>query len=739
MTHQLGPEGYPLPPNEEERLNEVLNYTFSDGSVSESLEQICVLAQGLFNVPAALVVLLGREEQTFAAKVGVDIDGSARREAFCNWTVLADDVLVVPDASRDPRYCDNPFVTGPFGVRFYAGAPLIVSPGIRIGTLCVIDTHPRGFTAEDVERLAALATMTVNELRRWRAMIDIRRQRDLLSQVARMTRIGSWELDIETGRFVSSDGVRQVFEIDADFSPAPRDLRRFLRGETRHILKALRRLISDAEPFDEEIPIVASGGAHKWVRCIAEAEMSGDKVSRLIGSVQDVTEQHNHALEIERLAYSDTLTGLPNRMCFQNDLTAALAAADPRQSRVGLVMIDLDHFKDVNDLLGHDAGDALLCLVANRLTQIFGVNQTVARLGGDEFAIVVPDVASSDDVAGPTEIILELLRHPVHHRGKRLSITASAGISFFPDHGRAPGELLKNADIALYKAKDTGRNRAVMFDPAMRREVEARAELLCETKAALEAGEFVLFYQPIVSVGQPRQVVGFEALLRWRHSDRGILTPEHFWGALEDQETSLMLGEMALDSAVSQMREWADRGVDFGRLAVNTSASQFRTGGFAEFVRAKLKQWQVAADRLVLEVTENIYLGWSADVVLETIAALHRQGVLIALDDFGTGYASLSHLRQFPINYLKIDKAFLQGENSTPMLRAIMALGRSMDIKVIAEGVEDPEQLAFLDSIGCDKAQGYLFARPMPAAEVPDFLKTFNKASRNKAAARWVA
>lgn len=720
------PRGYPVPLNEEERLQEILAYDGTDETAEASLNQICLLAQSLFKVPIALVTLVGRDEQKFLAKCGVGEGGTSRKDAFCTYAILNDDVLVVKDATQDFRFVGNPLVTGQMHIRFYAGAPLIVRPGIRVGTLCLIDTEPRDFSEADASRLQMLATVAVNELRRRRIMIDLKRQQDLLSQAARMAKVGSWTWDVQTKSLVWSDQTFRIFEVEPHVKPTREMAKRFWGEDSAgQVEEAMNRLVRDGIPFDQELPIVTAKGSRRWVRCIAEAELAKGTVRRVTGSIQDISEQREHAAEVERLAFRDSLTGLPNRALFQKRFATAVAEAGRRGSKVGLLMLDVDHFKDVNDTLGHDAGDALLRFVSQQLLSVYRGTDRVARLSGDEFAVILPNVHDLNDLTVPAERLMELLRNPHERDGKSLSITASIGASVYPDDDCNAAELLKNADIALYRAKTEGRNRLVAFEPGMRQVVEQRIALLREIRAGLEADEFVLYYQPLVAIAQPRAVTGFEALMRWNHPSRGVLSPDKFLAGFEDQELSLSLGEVALDSALAQMRAWLDDGIDFGQVAVNLSASQFRGGDLAQTIMAKLEHWGVPAERLTLEVTENVYMGWGSDIVGDTIRALHEAGILIALDDFGTGYASLTNLKQFPIDRLKIDKSFVRDLHDPAIVSAVLSLGRSMGMKVVAEGVEDAAQLELLGAMGCDHAQGYYFARPMPATEVPTFLKTF--------------
>jgi EAL domain-containing protein (putative c-di-GMP-specific phosphodiesterase class I) len=329
-------------------------------------------------------------------------------------------------------------------------------------------------------------------------------------------------------------------------------------------------------------------------------------------------------------------------------------------------------------------------------------------------------------MARPIEVLQGFLRTPIEHAGQSFTICASIGAAVHADSDADPTHLLKNADVALYQAKYDGRNRSVIFKPAMRTQVERRVELLRDVRGAIAHGEFDMFYQPVVDLAS-NTVAGFEALMRWHHPEQGVLPPAAFMAAFEDNDLSLQLGEIAFERSLSQMRAWIDQGVAFGRVAINVSSAQFRTGRLAIEIEAKLKHWNVPADRLTIEVTENVYMGWGAEVVSETVKRLHDAGVLIALDDFGTGYASLANLRQFPVDRLKIDKSFVQNSQDDAIVRAVINLGSSMGMKVVAEGVEGPDQLATLTAYGCDQVQGYHFAKPMPASEVAGFIAAFSK------------
>jgi diguanylate cyclase (GGDEF)-like protein len=483
------------------------------------------------------------------------------------------------------------------------------------------------------------------------------------------------------------------------------------------------RKLGEARVF--EFKLKRDDEVETWVRSVGKVFVGQDgQPEKLVNLFKDITDRRRQTEAIETLAFKDPLTGLPNRTLFQHRFQEAVSASETLGEMFGLIMIDVDHFKDINDTLGHDAGDALLKRLAGMLQHAFRAGDTVARLGGDEFAVILRGLHGEADMVRPIETLQDLLRRPIEHGGRSFTASASIGAALHGDPDADPAHMIKNADIALYRAKEAGRNRSILFEPSMRSEVEQRLELLRDVRAALTENEFTLYYQPVVDIRENR-VAGFEALMRWVHPEQGVLTPARFMAAFEDQDLSLKLGDVAFEAALKQMRAWLDQGVEFGRVAVNISSAQFRSGRLAEEIQDRLARWNVPCERLTIEVTENVYMGWGSDLVSETVRRLHEAGVMIALDDFGTGYASLANLRQFPIDRLKIDKSFVQNGEDEAIVKAVITLGTSMGMKVVAEGVEDAEQLEALARYGCDQVQGYHFGRPMPADAVAGFLKGF--------------
>jgi diguanylate cyclase (GGDEF)-like protein len=529
------------------------------------------------------------------------------------------------------------------------------------------------------------------------------------------------EYDLRTGEIYCS-GTSPELEKWCLFKNDPLEI---VHPDDRERMAELVRARKDGEAQVFEFRLNRDDGVETWVRSVGKKFLGADgKPERLVNLFKDITDRRRQTEAVENLAFKDSLTGLPNRAYFNRKFQEAVDASEIMGELFGLIMIDVDHFKDINDTLGHDAGDALLKRLAEMLHAAFRSGDTVARLGGDEFAVILRGLHSEADMMRPVNALQDLLRRPIEHGGRSFSVSASIGAALHGDLDADPSHMIKNADIALYRAKDEGRNRSVVFTPSMRSSLEQRVELLRDVRAAITAKEFVLYYQPVVDIAS-HSVAGFEALMRWDHPEQGILTPDRFMAAFEDQDLSLKLGDLAFEAALAQMRDWLDQGVEFGRVAVNISAAQFRSGRLAEEVQDRLKRWNVPCDRLTIEVTENVYMGWGSEMVSDSVRQLHEAGVMIALDDFGTGYASLANLRQFPIDRLKIDKSFVQNAEDAAIVKAVITLGSSMGMKVVAEGVEDQEQLDALADYGCDQIQGYHFSRPMPARMVPGYLERF--------------
>jgi diguanylate cyclase (GGDEF)-like protein/PAS domain S-box-containing protein len=488
--------------------------------------------------------------------------------------------------------------------------------------------------------------------------------------------------------------------------------------------RGLERQRGGRVPSRYEFKILRKDGQERWLDYSAGLIEFGGKPA-VMCSAFDVTERKRAEAQITSLAYHDTLTGLPNRLLFADRLTLAVAQAGRRQRRVGVLFLDVDRFKVINDSLGHTVGDRLLKALARRLASTVREEDTVARLGGDEFTILLPDMGLAEDVMTVTEKILEAVRRPIRIDASELFVSASIGISIFPDDGRDPETLVKNADTAMYRAKDQGRDGYRLYAPAMNATAVERLALETNLRRALARDELVVHYQPILDLASGR-ALGVEALLRWQRPGVPLMTPLEFVPLAEVTGLILSIGPWLIRTACTQVREWQQRIDAKLRLAVNLSGRQFQHPEIAAQILRAIHASGFPVQCLDLEITET-YAMQNADSTILTLRELKALGMGLSIDDFGIGYSSLSYLKRFPIDTLKIDRSFVRDIASDPddaaIVSAVIAMAHSLKLRVIAEGVETEEQRCFLAASGCDAFQGYLVAPPLPASECEKYLR----------------
>ncbi|MGW5841044.1 diguanylate cyclase domain-containing protein [Methylorubrum extorquens] len=579
------------------------------------------------------------------------------------------------------------------------------------------DVLDRGFVIRDPLGRAVRVVGAMHDVTEERRVdAALRASEERLRLALRAGRMVAWEYNLKTGQSKQSGDALDLLGIGS--GPASEFYDRVHPDDRA----GMERFIQGAESHaGQEFRYVRPTGGTIWLS--AWAERTGE--DRLVGITFDITERKRAEERAWRAANHDALTGLPNRRLFHQRLEQALTAAERGGTSVSLLLLDLDNLRDVNDTLGHDAGDAVLVEVAQRLSEGLREADTVARLSGDEFAVLLVEPLRLGHALSHGRGLTERLSQPFCNRGHTLSCKASIGVAAYPDHHRSPHDLLKDADIALYRAKVQGRNRAVVFTPEMRAETERRVSVASEVRAALAAGQIVPFYQPKVCFSTGA-IVGFEALARWEHPAKGLLTPGYFGSAFDDPELATAIGDRILRQVAADLREWRQRGLGPGRIAVNFASAEFRKPDLAGSILAVLNEHSVPASLFEVEVTETVFLGHGSENVPATLERLRAAGVLITLDDFGTGFASLTHLKQFPVGHLKVDQSFVrnmeQDSDDAAIIAAVVGLGRSMGVKVTAEGVETEGQAKRLSVLGCDYAQGYRYAKPMAGSRVPWFL-----------------
>jgi diguanylate cyclase (GGDEF)-like protein/PAS domain S-box-containing protein len=573
-------------------------------------------------------------------------------------------------------------------------------------------------------------------LRASSAIDDLKQNQRRLSNAQRIGEMGDWEWDVARDRIIPSKQAWRIFGHDAETGVMQSEgfFASVHPDDVERVREAFARAIANGDTFAIEHRIYQSSGLLRQVRQQVEVIKRADsgQALHLAGAVHDITQRMQAEDQIRRLAYYDTLTGLPNRLLFTDQLEKALTYARRRGEQIAIMFVDLDHFKRVNDTLGHGAGDELLRIISTRLSNSIRLldavsrrsdgeqsGNSIARLGGDEFIVMLSDVHRVADAAGVARRLVSALNEPVTIMGTELYVSGSVGVSMYPHDGIDIDTLLMNADTAMYRAKKAGRGCVQFYDSSMNARAMDRLVMESMLRRALERREFVLHYQPRIELSTGL-IVGAEALIRWNQPERGAISPEEFIPLAEENGLVIQIGEWAVEQACRQSAQWRAQGLNPGSVAVNLAANHLRERNLPDLVARTLKAHSLPASSLEIEVTESVLMT-DAELCIENARRLSDLGVGLLIDDFGTGYSSLSYLKKLPITALKIDKSFVRDLATDPddaaIIDAIIAMAHTLKLKVVAEGVETEAQRAFLKSSGCDEFQGYLFSRPVEAAE----------------------
>ncbi len=567
------------------------------------------------------------------------------------------------------------------------------------------------------------------------ALRDLRDSESRLADAQRLAQLGNWEWDVNSGTVVGSVEASGLLGFgDSGQRHHIEDMyARVDLCDLPMIREAMASAIQGDCALDVSCRLVLPGQQSRSVHLLGRVirGQNGDEALRMTGTIQDITERTRAEDRIRSLAYYDGLTGLPNRLLFTDKVRMAMSLASRRGSKLALLLVDLDNFKGINDSLGHNAGDKVLKAVGERLRDVIRDHDTVvrdpfrdefcpvARLGGDEFLIAIANLKSGEDAAVVAGRLLASLRAPLIVDENELFMAASIGISVFPDDGSDFEEIFKNADVALYHAKDAGRNTAEFFSASLNEAAMYRMLIETSMRRSLERNEMSLHYQPQYDVVENR-LLGAEALLRWQHPDLGSVSPAQFIPLAERIGMIAPLTEFVMTSACRQLREWQQLGAHDLTIAVNLSAQLFRQPDLLLQVCAIPASMGIDASSIELEITETALLD-DAQEAERVLALLRARGFRIALDDFGAGFSSLSHLRRFTLDTLKIDRSFIRdlvgSTREIEIVGALIALARRLGVEPVAEGIEEISQQAVLVSLGCRVMQGYLFGRPMSVAD----------------------
>ncbi len=502
--------------------------------------------------------------------------------------------------------------------------------------------------------------------------------------------------------------------------------------DKKRVAEAFHQLIEAGQEITIDCSLFLHDGKVKWVSGKASPLLDfSNQHMGFLGTLSDISELKQAYDQLEQMAFYDTLTGLANRRLFRNRLEHMLSNIGRTGAGVALILIDLDHFKHVNDSMGHDSGDALLTVVSERLKHCVRFTDTVARLGGDEFAVILPNVPDTLTVSTIAEKILIALSKPVLLDDQEISISASLGISIAPEDTADSENLFKNADLALYKAKDEGRNNFKFFTAEMNTVLVEHLRLVAQLRTAIEDEEFFLQYQPQIDL-LTGQLVGFEALVRWRHHERGAVSPIEFIPVAEETDLIVPLGRWILRTACQQMRALCDAKLVNNRvvMTVNLSIRQFADLQLVEFIDATLRDQGLHPSQLELELTETVLME-NLEETIDSLNKIKDLGVSLSIDDFGTGYSSLGYLKRLPVNVVKVDRSFVadipRDRDDMEITAAVVAMAHKLRYKVVAEGIETAEQYAFLRECGCDYGQGYYFSPPLSSPELIEYCQQYQQ------------
>ncbi len=711
-----------------------LRYQIRPGEADRLLDEFTLLAAEVCSTPVGLLSMIRSEGLQHISPAGFSEGGFSCPDAFISRAILEGELCVIPDALKDLSLAADLTAVGS-GVRFYAGAPVSTPEGEIIGVLSVFDYEPRQLTETQTRALRSLAngvmaglelrskTIELNEAKtqRERAVESLTASEERCAMLLRGASDGLWEWDLETNEMHFCERWKAMLgykEDEVSSNPDewfnrvhPDDIERVQSEMMSHLL-------GSSTQFQSEHRVRREDGSYRWMLTRGLAVMDANRfVYRMTGSSTDVTEQKQAEKELLHSAFHDALTSLPNRAFFMDRLKHALAEVKKGDGySFGVLFLDLDRFKVVNDSLGHQIGDQLLVAAARRLDSCLRPGDIVARLGGDEFAIILDHVKHVSDATQAAERIRERLSMPFNLSGHEVFISASIGIALNQTGSDEPDEILRNADTAMYRAKDQGRGCFELFEKSMHVRNAALSQLETGLRRALARNEFRVHYQPIISL-ETWRINGFEALLRWEHPEHGYISPLKFIPVAEESGLIIQIGQWVLREACQQLKVWQEQFPSDPPLSisVNLSGKQFSQPDLIQCISQTLSETGLDANSLKIEITESAIIENIDDaaMMLKQIKAL---GVRLSLDDFGTGYSSLSYLHRFPIDTLKIDRSFVSRINlpkNAEIVKTILTLAGNLGMDVVAEGVETREQVLQLTGLNCEYVQGYLLSKPI--------------------------
>lgn len=716
----------PIPENDAQRVLALHSAQILDTPPEEVFDRITRLAARLLNVPIALISLVDANRQWFKSKVGLEATETPRDISFCGHALLQEQPFLINNALEDPRFADNPLVTGAPHIRFYGGVPLLSTEAQAIGTLCVIDRVPRVLNEQEHATLVDLARMAEELFQRRQLALAsagvleaLRESEERYRQLIEHSPDAFLIYNGSSIEFVNQAGIR-LLDAESSEQIVGRSVNDIVAPEYRDIVQ---------QNMTHALQTLHPNPPHelKWLRldgALVEVEVStlcftsnGRRLIQVIARDNTIRKQYRD--ELEQLATHDVLTGLPNRAVLRDRLEQGIARWSRHNQKAVIAFLDLDYFKHINDTFGHSIGDYVLSAIAKILLSVVRQNDTVARIGGDEFILILD---AAEDNEEPNIVLQRLLTNicqPMMTPTQELTVSCSIGYCHYPTDGMNADTLLNAADTAMYRAKALGRSTISAYNAAMQSQISERMTLESKLRLAVKQKEFVLHYQPKVNL-QTGKIIGLEALVRWQHPEMGLISPARFIPVAEETGLIVPMGDWILRTACEQVVAWQRDGIATLPVAVNLSARQFLQPDLVAQVKDVIETSRIEPCLLELELTESLSMD-SPEKTIAVLTALKGLGITLTLDDFGTGYSNLSYLKRFPLDKLKLDQSFVrditQSNEALAISHAIIVLAHSLRLGVVAEGVETQEQLTLLTQHHCDEMQGYFFSKPLPVAQ----------------------
>lgn len=726
---------------EMKRLEELRRLNILDTAADPALDAITTLVARLFDVPIVLIDFVDAERVWAKSCHGTDVSEYKIHPGLCSSAILEDQPYIIHNAKTDPRTANHPLVKQE-GVSFYAGVQLKTKNQLNIGMLCMIDFKPHDIAVNELETLQDLATIAMKIVEsgvtetRFSEIQEIENKfklSELQNQlILNSTAEGIHVIDLNGVIIVENLSATQLLgRVEGD-----------LLGKHAHT--TMHHHHADHTEYDvSDCPIyktlkdglprtVANEVFWRKDGTCFPVEYSTTPLKDLNGKLcgttvvfRDITARRANEAKIQQLAYYDPLTGLPNRTLFIDRLEQEIKKAHRNNSHLSLMFIDMDRFKEINDTLGHDIGDQLLIEASHRLKACVRETDTVARLGGDEFTIISAGFSELTAEKRIVENILAALSHPFLLNNETVYLSASIGITIYPNDGLTTEDLLKNADQSMYAAKKAGRNRYHYFTSSMQELAKSRLRMVTDLHHGINHQEFFLVYQPIVDL-ITGEAIKAEALIRWQHPTKGLISPLEFIPVAEDIGLILEIGQWVFEEAARQVKHLQQLGIHDFQISVNTSPAQFHNSDdLNRHWVQHLNSMGLSAENICIEITEGLLLDASKNIT-QILKAFRNSGMQLSLDDFGTGYSSLSYLSKYAIDYIKIDRSFVtnlaKDTSDFALCEAIIAMAHKLDIKVIAEGIETELQKNLLLQAGCDFGQGFYFSKPIASADFETYL-----------------